>query len=192
MRRRIVLFSGSPRRRAMLEELGLDYRIGESYEVDESYGSDIKAEEVAAYLSELKSRGYSGVLAADEVLLTADTVVICGSKVLGKPKDREAAIAMLSELSGKTHYVYTAFSLRSTTGGKESITTQTVSTEVAFRELTLNEIAYYVDNYSPYDKAGAYGIQEWIGLNAITEIRGSYHSVVGLPTAHLMVAINNL
>ncbi len=192
MTRRIILFSNSPRRRAMIEELGLSYRIGESCEIDESYPSDLEPSDVAGYLSELKSRGYSGTIESDEVLVTADTVVVCGGLVLGKPRGRDEAIAMLEELSGRSHCVYTAYSLLGTdSNGKEQVETCTVATEVYFRAITREEIEYYVDTYSPYDKAGAYGIQEWIGLRAITEIHGSYHSVVGLPTAQLMQSLQN-
>lgn len=186
--KRIILGSNSPRRRAFLEELGLDFRLAERYEVDESVDSTIAIESVAANLSERKSFGYKGTISDDEVLLTADTVVIVDNRVLGKPHDRAEAIEMLTSLSAKTHRVITAFTLRTTTG----ISTTSVTTGVTFRALSTSEIEWYVDNFSPLDKAGAYGIQEWVGTAAITSLSGSYHNVVGLPTAHLLEALRAL
>ncbi len=178
----VLLASGSPRRADLLARLDIDFRVVSTAEVDETYSDEIPAQSVAAHLSERKSRAYTEPIAHHEVLLTCDTVVILGDRVLGKPTDREQAVEMLRSLSGKTHRVMTAMTLR----GHSTERTISVSTEVTFTELSLHQIEYYVDNFSPYDKAGAYGAQEWIGLVGILEYKGSYSNVVGLPTTHLI------
>ncbi len=172
----IILASKSPRRQQLLKDIGVDFEI-RLKEVDEVYPSELKGKEVALFLSELKAKAFKNDLQANEVLLTSDTIVCLGEKILGKPKNREHAIVMLGELSGKKHEVITAVTLTSTTK-KHSFA---VSTEVYFKTLNIEEITYYIDNYQPYDKAGSYGIQEWIGYISIEKIVGSYFNVMGLP-----------
>ncbi len=183
--RKILLGSNSPRRKELLSELGLNFAVVNDFEVDESVEDGVNAEEVAAMLSLRKSNGYTREIGADEILLTADTTVVVDDKVLGKPQSRAEAVEMLSLLQGREHKVITAFTLRD----NNKVKTVSVTTGVLFRELNAEEIAYYVDNFKPMDKAGAYGAQEWIGTSAILSFNGSYHSVVGLPTAQLMVEL---
>lgn len=186
----ILLASGSPRRRQLLEELGLEFRMAQLEEVDESFDLEEVggADNVAAHLSERKSMAYRGDLTENDILLTADTVVIIDGQVLGKPQDRAEAIEMLTTLSGNTHKVITGITLRTLN------TTNTVSalTLVTFRELQESEIEWYVDNYKPFDKAGSYGAQEWMGLAAIESYNGEYTNVVGLPTTTLIKELNKL
>ncbi len=166
----------------MLEETGLKFRIAEIGEVDENYPRSLPAEEVAGYLSQKKSHAFVGEIGSNEVLLTADTVVTLDNTVLGKPASEEEAAEMLGMLSGRTHTVITAMTLR-TVQSEETIN---VSTQVTFNPLSAEMIEHYIARCSPMDKAGSYGIQEWIGLVAISRIEGSYHNVVGLPTARLV------
>lgn len=174
---RLLLASQSPRRRELLAGTGLRYELAPRYEVEERYPADMPAAEVPEYLSRLKSDGFPRALAADELLLTADTVVIAGGAILGKPRDRDDAVRMLGRLSGARHTVVTGVTLR-TAARRRSFS---AASEVTFRPLTGEEIAYYVDTFRPYDKAGAYGIQEWIGYVAIERIDGSFYNVMGLP-----------
>lgn len=175
--RRLILASHSPRRRELLAGAGLDFVIADGYEVNEDYPEELPPEEVAEYLASIKSRAYPYTFAVGDLLLTADTVVLCGEKVLGKPAGRDEAVNMLSELSGRRHTVITGVSLRDAV----QMRTFPVSSRVWFRSLRMEEIEYYVDNYKPYDKAGSYGIQEWIGYVAIEKIEGSFYNVMGLP-----------
>ena len=150
--------------------------------VDESYPDDLIKEQVALYLCEKKANAFTlQEFAADELLITADTIVCLGDEILNKPANREHAIEMIKKLSGKKHEVITGICLRSAQKSKSF----SVSTDVYFKTLCLEEIEYYVDHYKPYDKAGSYGIQEWIGYVGIEKIEGSYFNVVGLPTARL-------
>lgn len=178
---RLLLASQSPRRRELLSGSGLNYDLEPRYEVEELYPDDLPAEEVPAYLSRLKSNGLPRPLAPGEILLTADTVVIAGGGILGKPRDREEALRMLRLLSGRSHTVVTGVTLRSA-GCRHTFSARS---EVFFRPLSEEELAYYVDTFRPYDKAGAYGIQEWIGYAAIERIEGSFYNVMGLPVQRL-------
>ncbi len=180
--KKIILASGSPRRKELLEELHLEFRVAPKFGCDESYDPQLPPEKVPQYLSQKKSRAYGGVIAEDEVLLTADTIVIIDNKILEKPVDAANAIEMLESLSGRTHKVVTAMTLRN----NSTMESLSVETLVSFRELSHSEIVWYVDNFKPYDKAGAYGAQEYMGTAAISKLEGSYHNVVGLPTAQLL------
>lgn len=184
---RIILGSGSPRRRQLLRELGLQFEV-RPIGVEESYPQNLKGAAIADYLAELKSKAYPEPLKTNDLLLTSDTIVWSKNTMLAKPEDRQDAIRMISQLSGNWHEVITSICLRTNT----HTITEHCSTEVLFRELKRDEIEYYIDTYKPYDKAGAYGIQEWIGMVGITEIRGSYSNVVGLPTALLWDMLNKL
>lgn len=174
---RLVLASQSPRRRQLLADAGIDFVLAPRFECDESFPSTMPADEVAEYLSGLKADAYPDGLGDKDILLTADTVVIAGGKVLGKPKDRAEAVAMLEQLSGREHQVVTGVSLSNALGRRSF----SVLSRVKFRVLTIEEIEYYVDNYRPFDKAGSYGIQEWIGYVGIEGIEGSFYNVMGLP-----------
>lgn len=174
---KLYLGSQSPRRKELLTSLGYDFEVV-SIDCEENYPENIPASEVAAYLSELKAKAFRE-LENDEVLLTADTVVALGNQILGKPKDENEAKEMLKSLSGTTHQVYTAVSLKTA----EKIITKTDVASVELLETTEEEIDFYVKNYSPMDKAGAYGIQEWLGMAKISKINGSFYTIMGLPTA---------
>lgn len=155
--------------------------LAPKFECDESYPATLPAAEVAAFLSALKSNAYPEPLDEEDILITADTTVVVDERVLGKPADREEAYEMLRAMSGRSHRVYTGVTLRS----KSRLHTFSVESEVTFREISDEEILYYIDNYRPYDKAGAYGIQEWIGYVAIERIEGSFYNVMGLPIQRL-------
>jgi len=177
---KIVLGSGSPRRRAYLEELGLEFEVRVK-EVDETHPEDLQGRQISEYLSRLKAIPHREGLGPKEILITSDTVVWHRGVSLAKAPDREGAVEMLQTLSGDSHQVITTVCCTT----RELQRTETAVTEVKVRELSREEIEYYVEKYKPYDKAGAYGIQEWIGLVGIEEIQGSYPNVVGLPT-HLL------
>ena len=177
---RLILASQSPRRRELLAGSGLEFQLAERFECDESY-PDMPLTDVAEYLSRKKSDAYPVELAEADILLTADTVVIACGEILGKPHSRDEAIAMLRMLSGSTHEVATGVTLR-TSAKSHSFTS---ISKVRFRQLSLEEIEYYVDNYRPMDKAGSYGIQEWIGYVGIEHIDGSFYNVMGLPIQRL-------
>ncbi|MBQ3204705.1 MAG: septum formation protein Maf [Alistipes sp.] len=177
---RLILASQSPRRRELLAGSGLEFHLAERFECDESYPA-MPLTDVAEYLSRKKSDAYPVELAEADVLLTADTVVIACGEILGKPHSRDEAIAMLQTLSGATHEVATGVTLRTST---KSHSFTSVS-KVRFRSLSREEIEYYVDNYHPMDKAGSYGIQEWIGYVGIEHIDGSFYNVMGLPIQRL-------
>lgn len=177
----IVLGSNSPRRRELLGMLVDDFVIATTKDVDESYPDSLKAGEVPPYLSKLKSEAYLEDLGDGAILVTADTVVILDGKILGKPADEAQAVEMLRQLSGKTHTVVTGV----TVADRRHSETFTSVTEVDFASLDDEEIVHYVDNYRPLDKAGAYGIQEWIGAIGISGIRGSFYNVMGLPIHQL-------
>ena len=178
---RLILASQSPRRRQLLGDAGIEFELAPRYECEECYPDSLSAVEVAEYLSRLKSEAYPEPLGEGDILLTADTIVVACDKVLGKPEDREDAIKTIKMLSGRQHEVITGVTLRSATR-KVSFSSHS---KVNFRDLTDEEIAYYVDTYSPMDKAGAYGIQEWIGYVGIEGIEGSFYNVMGLPVQRL-------
>lgn len=177
----ILLASHSPRRRELLQMLGVDFDIAADIEVDESYPEDMPAHEVAAYLSEKKAEAHRAVMKPDQLIITADTVVINNGTVLGKPHSEENAREMLSRLSGHTHEVVTGVTISTDT----KHVTFSACTKVEFARLTPDEIDFYVSRYKPLDKAGAYGIQEWIGAVGIKGIEGSYYNVMGLPVHRL-------
>ena len=178
---RLILASQSPRRRQLLADAGIEFELAPRFECEESFPNDMPATEVAEYLSKLKSEAYPESLGANDILLTADTVVIACGQILGKPADRDEAIAMITMLSGCEHEVVTGVTLRS----GERVKSFSVVSKVYFRELSFEEIEYYVDNYRPYDKAGSYGIQAWIGYVGIEGIVGSFYNVMGLPVQRL-------
>jgi septum formation protein len=176
----LILASKSPRRQTLLKELGFDFEII-TKEVKEVYSPELKREQVAVYLSELKSNAFKAELAANDLVITSDTIVCLGDEIIGKPTDREDAVKMLGKLSGNKHEVITAVTLLS----KERTYTFYEETSVYFKALSNEEIEYYIDNYQPFDKAGSYGVQEWIGYIAIEKIEGSYYNVMGLPVKKL-------
>ena len=174
---RLILASQSPRRRELMSGCGLPYLLAPKYGCREVYPSSLPAEEVPAYLSQLKSEAYPTALEPGDILLTADTVVVLDGEVLGKPDGAAGAAAMLRRLSGRCHTVVSGVTLRTAVRRH----TFDVRSSVWFRKLTDEEIDYYVETYRPLDKAGAYGIQEWIGYAAIERIEGSFYNVMGLP-----------
>jgi septum formation protein len=178
---RIILASQSPRRRELIEGMDIPFAIADSYSCDESYPADMPAGEVAEYLAVKKSQACPLRLNEGELLITADTMVNCRDELLGKPRDRDEAIAMLTKLSGCRHEVVTGTCIRSLRQQRSF----SMSTFVFFAKLRRDDIEYYVENYRPFDKAGAYGIQEWIGYVGIERIEGSYSNVMGLPVARL-------
>lgn len=178
---KIILASGSPRRRELMQQMELEFTVDKETSFEEIVPEGMRAEDVPAYFAEGKASGFHRPLAADEVLVSADTIVVCEGEIMGKPKDAEGACEMLRKLSGKAHQVISAVSVRSL----EKHLTLSDTADVHFRELTEDEIGHYVENYNPVDKAGAYGIQEWIGLVGIESIKGSFYTIMGLPT-HLL------
>ena len=198
---KLILASNSPRRKELLAGLGIPYDVLVIKGIDESYPDDLPANEVAEYIARKKAKAYEGQRSKvksqrqnssektsdlrpstfDSILLTADTIVVCDGEILGKPRDAEDACSMLRKLSGKTHQVYTGYCLQK----GEKIISGTVCSDVTFKELSDEEITHYVNEYKPFDKAGAYGIQEWIGYIGITGIRGSYYNVMGLPVQRI-------
>ncbi len=178
---KVILASGSPRRRELLSGLGIGFEIPCKKDIDESNPSDLSADEVALFISRKKAEAYKLDLADNQMVITADTVVICQDEVLGKPHNRKDAIDMLMMLSGRTHHVMTGVTI--TTSVKT--VSFSAATDVRFNNLSTEEIEYYVDRFQPYDKAGAYGIQEWIGYIGVEYISGSYYNVMGLPIQRL-------
>lgn len=179
---KILLASNSPRRKELLTNLGYEFEVV-SIDCDEMYPANLKVENIAEFLSELKSNSFR-TLENDEVLITADTIVAIDNEVLGKPKDEEHAKIMLQKLSGKTHQVYTGITIRT---AEKSISITDVAM-VEIDELSENEIDFYLKNYKPFDKAGSYGVQEWFGMAKIRKMEGSYYTIMGLPT-HLVYSI---
>lgn len=175
----IILASASPRRKELLAGLDLDFKVKVIKGVSESYPESLRAEEVPQYISREKAAAYQ--VADDELLLTADTVVVVDNTILGKPHDADDARRMLRLISGRTHQVVTGVTLTTAKAQK----TFGVTTDVTFRQLTDDEINYYISHYRPFDKAGAYGIQEWIGYIGVTSIHGSYYNVMGLPVQRI-------
>lgn len=178
---KVILASNSPRRKELLGGLGIDFEVRTLQDIDESYPDTLCGEEIPMYISGKKAEAYKRTMADDEMIITADTIVYDNGQVLGKPKDREEAISMLRQLSDHAHEVITGVSIVT----KEQSRQFASISKVYFDALSDDEIAYYVDNYHPYDKAGAYGVQEWIGYVAVTRIEGSYFNVMGLPIQRL-------
>lgn len=178
---KVILASNSPRRKELLGGLGIDFEVRTLSDIDESYPDTLKGEDIPMFISKKKAEAYKQGMADDEMIITADTIVYDNGHVLGKPKDRGEAIQMLRELSGHAHEVITGVSIVT----QEKAVQFASTSKVTFAALTDEEIAYYVDHYKPYDKAGAYGIQEWIGYVAVTRIEGSYFNVMGLPIQRL-------
>lgn len=179
---KILLASQSPRRKELLSSLGFDFEVVK-IDCEEIVPEHIKVGEAAGYLSELKASAFRK-LEENEILLTADTVVAIDNQFLGKPQDEEDARKMLQLLSGKTHQVYTGITIKTL----DKTITQTDVADVEFEELKTDEIEYYIKNYKPFDKAGSYGIQEWLGMAKIKKIHGSFYTIMGLPT-HLVYKI---
>ena len=184
----IVLASNSPRRKVLMSGLGVDYVVKTLPDVDESYPDTLQGTEIPAYISREKADAYKSLIQPDELLITADTIVWLNGEVLGKPKGREGAIDMLRKLSGTSHQVITGVCL-TTSDWQKSFT---AVTDVTFATLTEEEIIYYVDKYTPMDKAGAYGVQEWIGFIGVESISGSYFNVMGLPIQRLYQELKRL
>ena len=182
---RLLLASQSPRRRELMTGCGLPYELAPKYDCEETYPVDFPAEEVPGYLSQLKSDACPWQLEPDDILMTADTVVVLDGRVLGKPRDRDDAFAMLRSLSGRRHTVVSGVTFRT----RDRRHTFAARSEVWFRPLSDEEIAYYLDAHRPYDKAGSYGIQEWIGYAAIERIDGSFYNVMGLPVQRVYVEL---
>lgn len=182
----IVLFSKSPRRAELLKLMGIPFEL-DSLDVDESFPESLTSTKVAQYIAEKKAMAYTKIL-GDKILITADTVVDLEGEILGKPLHAEEATSMLRALSAKSHYVHTGVCLKH----QGQAIGFTESTKVTFKHLSDEEIAHYVNQYQPYDKAGAYGIQEWIGLVAVKSIEGSYTNVMGLPTEKLYQHLQHL
>ena len=183
----IILGSQSPRRRELMAGLDLPFSAI-SIDADESYPAELQAGDIPYYISRAKARAYAPNLKDNQLLITADTIVWLDGQMLGKPHDEADAIRMLHQLSGKTHQVYTAvtFAKLDTSKSRDiEISTVVDKTDVTFAQLSDEEIAYYVQKYRPFDKAGAYGVQEWIGYIACTEMKGSYFNVMGFPV-HLV------
>lgn len=177
----IILASGSPRRRELMAQADLKFTVADKYEIDEIFPASMPTHEVPLFLAMQKSQAYPIPLAKDDILITADTVVIVDNEVIGKPTDRLDAIEMIGRISGTMHEVVTGVVIRTAT---QTIEFDSLS-RVWLRELSTEEIEYYIDTYSPMDKAGAYGIQEWIGCTAIERIEGSFYNVMGLPVQML-------
>lgn len=181
----IILASGSPRRKSLLRDLGLNFEVRIIKNIDESFPDDLIPEKVAEFIAGKKAGAYKDLISEKDLVITADTVVCCKNKILGKPSGRKEAVEMIKSLSGSVHYVYTGVCLLS----KDKKDSFTSMTKVSFTTLTDEQINYYIDTFKPYDKAGAYGIQEWIGLVGVKSISGSYHNVMGLPVCRLVSAL---
>ena len=179
--KKIILGSNSPRRKELIAGLDIEFTVDTGNTFEELYGPETPHEQIPEVLSEGKSYGFHRPLEDDEILITSDTLVLCEDRVMGKPQSREDAIDMIRFLSGRSHKVITAITLRDS----QKCHTSSDTAVVYFKDLTDNEIEYYVDTYKPFDKAGAYGIQEWIGSIGIGKIEGSYFTIMGLPV-HLV------
>lgn len=175
-KKNIILASGSPRRQELFKGLNLDFKI-DIREIEEIYPKNYQREEITNYLAHLKAKAFEGAIKSNDLIITSDTIVWFNGKALEKPKSFQDAVSMLSELSGNFHEVITSVCLK--TNNSEKVFHDI--TKVYFKELTQDEILFYVENYKPYDKAGAYGIQEWIGFIGVSKLEGSYFNVMGLP-----------
>ncbi|MCI6726254.1 MAG: Maf-like protein [Bacteroidales bacterium] len=181
----VVLASNSPRRKELLQRLGIPFKVRTLFGIDESYPDTLRGEDIVRYISRNKANAYRSSMGPDELLITADTIVYLQGEVMGKPHDADDARRMLRALAGQVHQVITGVTII-TANDMENFA---VTSQVKFSDLSDDEINYYVDRYLPLDKAGAYGIQEWIGLVAVEELRGSYFNVVGLPIQRLYQAL---
>ena len=177
----IILASNSPRRKQLLEQLGLKFTVRVLPDIDETWPDNLRGEDIVRHISSKKAEAYRPTLGTGDLVITADTSVMLRGKVLGKPADKEEARKMLAFLAGKTHKVMTGVTVMT----RERTETIVVTTKVTFAPLADYEIDYYVDRFNPIDKAGAYGIQEWIGMVAVERIEGSYWNVIGLPVQQL-------
>lgn len=184
--KKIILASNSPRRKELLKGLDVDFEIRIIKGIDEHYPPHLPPRKVAQYIAGKKAEAYT--IGQEELLITADTIVVVGNEILGKPKDEAEASFMLRKLSGKTHHVVTGVCLATTTERRLF----DVCTEVTFKELSDTEINYYISHYHPLDKAGAYGIQEWIGYIGVTALNGSYFNVMGLPVQRIYQEIKRM
>ena len=182
---KIILASNSPRRKELLAGIDVQFEVRVIQDIDESYPADLPTKDIAEYISHKKAAVYQQQMAPDELIITADTIVVLGNEVMGKPHDEADARRMLRELSGQTHQVITGVTL--TTIQKQI--SFSVETDVTFKALSDSEIGYYVSHYKPFDKAGAYGIQEWIGHIGVTGLQGSYFNVMGLPVQRIYEAL---
>lgn len=178
---KVILASNSPRRKELLAGLGVDYEVRTLPDVDESYPDTLQGADIPLYIAKEKADAYRDMLQSGELMITADTIVWLDGKVLGKPKDREDALCMLRAMSGRTHEVFTGVCI-TTTEWQRSFAART---EVCFSKLSEEEITYYIDKFQPMDKAGAYGVQEWIGFIGVENISGSYYNIMGLPVQRL-------
>ncbi|MBP3849793.1 MAG: septum formation protein Maf [Prevotella sp.] len=184
---KVILASNSPRRKELLAGIDVKFEVRVIQDIDESYPSDLPTKNIAEYISRKKAAVYQQQMAPDELIITADTIVVLGDEVMGKPHNEADARRMLRELSGQTHQVITGVTL--TTIQKQI--SFSVETDVTFKALSDSEIGYYVSHYKPFDKAGAYGIQEWIGHIGVTGLQGSYFNVMGLPVQRIYEALSN-
>ena len=184
---RVILASNSPRRKELLSGLDIPFEVRVLNGIDESFPSNLPIPDIAEYISKKKADAYQLTMADDELIITADTIVVLGDEVMGKPKDAAEAKKMLHALSGRTHQVITGVCLTTKSRQKSF----SVTTDVTFRKLTDDEVDYYVAHYRPFDKAGAYGIQEWIGHVGVTGMNGSYFNVMGLPVQRIYEALKD-
>lgn len=185
--KKIILGSASPRRKELLAGLDIEFVVDTQNNFVEVYPDTIPLHEVPEYLAKGKSNGYHRGLAADEMLITADTMVLCNGEMMGKPKDKADAARMLGMLQDNKHTVITGVCIRSC----HQMRSFTVTSNVCFGKLSAVEIEYYLEKYKPYDKAGAYGVQEWIGYVGITALEGSYYNVMGLPVQRLYAELSH-
>ena len=183
----LILASGSPRRQQFFKDLDLDFEI-RLKEIEEIYPPELKAHEITNYLAELKASAFEGEVQQNEILITSDTIVWHNNKALGKPKDEQDAFEILKSLSNATHEVITSVCFKT----NEKVELLHEITKVTFNELSDESIRYYLENYKPYDKAGAYGIQEWIGFTGVLKIEGSYANVMGMPTDKVFEYLSKL
>jgi septum formation protein len=184
---KIILASKSPRRKQLLQDLGLEFEL-RTKDTDESFDVNLQNEEIPMYLSQKKAKAFESELLENEIVLTADTIVCINDKVLNKPESKDEAIKMLQLLSNNFHYVYTGVTLLS----KNQKITFFDCTKVFIRKLSFSEIDYYLETCKPYDKAGSYGVQDWLGLSAIEKIEGSFYTVMGLPTHLVYTHLKNV
>lgn len=182
----IILASNSPRRRELLTGLGIDFEVRVLPDIEENYPPTLPVSQIAQYIAKEKAQAYREVMTDDQLIITADTVVVAAGEVMGKPVDADDAFRMLRKLSGCKHQVITGVCLTSTAVQREF----SVTTDVAFKQLTDDEIHYYINHYHPFDKAGAYGIQEWIGYIGVTGLEGSYFNVMGLPVQRIYTELS--
>ena len=185
---KLILASNSPRRKELLAGLDVDFDVFVLDGIDESYPQDLKSTDVALYIARKKAEAYKQIIAPDALVITADTVVVVDNRILGKPHDEAEAMEMLREISGRTHLVITGVCLTT----QEKQVSFSVETEVTFKSLSDAEIEHYVTKYKPYDKAGAYGIQEWIGYVGVTSLKGSYYNVMGLPVQRIYEELKSI